>query len=132
MSRQSKQTIKQEVIDYINANSGDENWAFDYPLDYIVEQLVNYGIESLGDIDFMDDLSNADLFTEVLERCDGKAEDRYGYLVDFAAARALMDDEICEGIVDAEDVSDFLARYAEAHAEKYDGERFAPYYGLAW
>lgn len=126
----SMQDIKQEIVDYINANSGDEDWAWGYPLDYIAEQVAMSGCDTLDEC--LATPLDMDDFNELLQECDGKAQDHRGDLVDFAAARALMDDEICEGIVDAEDVSDFLARYAEAHAEKYDGERFAPYYGLAW
>lgn len=26
----------------------------------------------------------------------------------------------------------YIERYAQAHADKYDGEEFAPFFGLAW
>lgn len=126
----SKQTIKQEIVDYINANT-DEDWAWGYPLDYIAEKVEARGIGSLGDIDFMDDLADYDWLNGLLEEVDGKAEDFRGDLVDFAAARNLMDEAICEELGETEDASDYLARYAELHEERH-GERFAPYYGLAW
>ena len=125
----SKQDIKQEIVDYINANSGEEDWAWGYPLDYIAEQVAMSGCDTLDEC--LATPLDMDDFNELLQECDGKAEDHRGDLVDFAAARNLMDEAICEGIVDAEDVSDYLARYAEKHEEKH-GERFAPYYGMAW
>ena len=124
----SIQSIKQKIIDYINANSGDENWAWDYPLDYIAEQVEARGIESLDDIDFMDDLTDADWFGGLLEETSGKAQDRCGDLIDFAEARKLMDESICKAMEDTEDASDFIMRYAALHEEKH-GEKFAPYYG---
>lgn len=123
----SKQGIKQELIDYINANT-DENWAWGYPLDYIAEQVENRGIESLDDIDRLDDLTSYDWLNGLLEATDGKAQDYHGDLIDFAEARKLMDDAICETIGDTEDVSDLITQYAALHEGKY-GEKFAPYYG---
>lgn len=123
----SKQGIKQELIDYINANT-DENWAWGYPLDYIAEQVENRGIESLDDIDRLDDLTGYDWLNGLLEATDGKAQDYHGDLIDFVEARKLMDDAICETIGDTEDASDFIMQYAALHEEKY-GENFAPYYG---
>lgn len=123
----SKQGIKQELIDYINANT-DENWAWGYPLDYIAEQVENRGIESLDDIDRLDDLTGYDWLNGLLEATDGKAQDYHGDLIDFAEARKLMDEAICETIGDTEDASDFIMQYAALHEEKY-GESFAPYYG---
>lgn len=125
----SKQSIKQEIIDYINANSGDENWAWDYPIDYIAEQVEERGIESLDSIDCLDDLTDYDWLNGLLEDTSGKAQDRRGDLIDFREARKLMDDAICETIVDTEDASDFIMQYAALHEEKH-GEKFAPYYGL--
>ena len=122
----SKQGIKQELIDYINANT-DENWAWSYPLDYIAEQVENRGIESLDDIDRLDDLTGYDWLNGLLEATDGKAQDYHGDLIDFAEARKLMDDAICETIGDTEDVSDLITQYAALHEGKY-GEKFAPYY----
>lgn len=122
----SKQGIKQELIDYINANT-DENWAWCYPLDYIAEQVENRGIESLDDIDRLDDLTGYDWLNGLLEATDGKAQDYHGDLIDFAEARKLMDDAICETIGDTEDVSDLITQYAALHEGKY-GEKFAPYY----
>lgn len=122
----SKQGIKQELIDYINANT-DENWAWGYPLDYIAEQVENRGIESLDNIDRLDDLNGYDWLNGLLEATDGKAQDYHGNLIDFAEARKLMDDAICETIGDTEDVSDLITQYAALHEGKY-GEKFAPYY----
>lgn len=122
----SKQGIKQELIDYINANT-DENWAWGYPLDYIAEQVENRGIESLDDIDRLDDRTGYDWLNGLLEATDGKAQDYHGDLIDFAEARKLMDDAICETIGDTEDVSDLITQYAALHEGKY-GEKFAPYY----
>lgn len=122
----SKQGIKQELIDYINANT-DENWAWGYPLDYIAEQVENRGIESLDDIDRLDDLTGYDWLNGLLEATDGKAQDYHGDLIDFAETRKLMDDAICETIGDTEDVSDLITQYAAFHEGKY-GEKFAPYY----
>lgn len=122
----SKQGIKQELIDYINANT-DENWAWGYPLDYIAEQVENRGIESLDDIDRLDDLTGYDWLNGLLVATDGKAQDYHGDLIDFAEARKLMDDAICETIGDTEDVSDLITQYAALHEGKY-GEKFAPYY----
>lgn len=124
----SKLDIKQEIIDYINANSVDENWAWDFPLDYIADQVYERGIESLQDIDYMDDLTDYDWLNGLLEDTDGKAQDRRGDLIDFREARKLMDEAICETIGDTEDASDFIMQYAALHEEKY-GEKFAPYYG---
>lgn len=122
----SKQGIKQELIDYINANT-DENWAWGYPLDYIAEQVENRGIESLDDIDRLDDLTDYDWLNGLLEATDGKAQDYHGDLIDFAEARKLMDEALCETIGDTEDASDFIMQYAALHEGKY-GEKFAPYY----
>lgn len=122
----SKQGIKQELIDYINANT-DENWAWGYPLDYIAEQVENRGIESLDDIDRLDDFPGYDWLNGLLEATDGKAQDYHGDLIDFAEVRKLMDDAICETIGDTEDASDFIMQYAALHEGKY-GEKFAPYY----
>lgn len=124
----SKLDIKQELIDYINANSGDKDWAWDFPLDYIADQVDERGIESLQDIDYMDDLTDYDWLNGLLEDTDGKAQDRHGDLIDFREARKLMDEAICETIGDTEDASDFIMQYAALHEGKY-GEKFAPYYG---
>lgn len=43
-----------------------------------------------------------------------------GKVIDFEAAMALADPDICEEINNG------------LHAEKYDDEEFAPYFGLAW
>lgn len=124
----SKQYIKQEIVDYINANT-DEDWAWGYPLDYIAEQVAMSGCDTLDEC--LATPLDMDDFNDLLQECDGKAEDFRGDLVDFAAARNLMDEAICEELGETEDASEYLALYAEKHAEKH-GERFAPYYGLAW
>lgn len=46
-----------------------------------------------------------------------------------------MDDEIREELHEKMapcSNQEFLEAYAKAHAEKFDGEEFAPYYGEAW
>lgn len=59
-----------------------------------------------------------------------------GKAIDFEAAMALADPEICEEIGNGLDGSEseqwIIERYAELHAQKYEGEEFAPYFGLAW
>ena len=62
-------------------------------------------------------------------------KDYYGRNVDFEAAAGLMDRDICDDLhnelapcTDQE----FFDAYAQAHAEKFGGEEFAPYYGGAW
>ena len=57
-----------------------------------------------------------------------------GNEINYEAAVQLMDDELreelhLEGI---DDQQEFIERYVEMHAEKFDGEEFAPYYGGAW
>ena len=49
-----------------------------------------------------------------------------GYMVDFDACVNLMDDEIREELA-AEGIGseqEFIDRYVEKHADKYDGEQF--------
>lgn len=62
-------------------------------------------------------------------------KDYYGNNVNFDAAVEYMDDEIREQLhnqltpcTDQE----FFDAYAKAHAKKFDGEEFAPYYNHAW
>ena len=57
--------------------------------------------------------------------------DYYDHIIDFEAAMNLADPELMEQI-DTEVPQEFIEQYAELHAEKYDGEEFAPYYNLAW
>ena len=62
-------------------------------------------------------------------------KDYKGNTVDFEAASAYMDSEICEQIIasgDCDTDQQFFDLYAQMHAEKFDGEEFAPYYGGAW
>lgn len=62
-------------------------------------------------------------------------KDYYGNEVNFEAAAALMDDDIREKLHDQMapcTEQEFFDAYAKAHAEKFDGEEFAPYYNLAW
>lgn len=60
-----------------------------------------------------------------------------GKVIDFEAAMQLADQEICESM-QAEygetwsNDQQFIERYAELHAEKFNGEEFAPFYGGAW
>lgn len=57
-----------------------------------------------------------------------------GNAINYEAAVQLMDDELREKIhADGiDDPQEFIERYVEMHAEKFDGEEFAPYYGGAW
>lgn len=62
-------------------------------------------------------------------------KDYYGNDVNFEAAVELMDKDICEQLHDQMapcTEQEFFDAYAKAHAEKFDGEEFAPYYNLAW
>lgn len=63
-----------------------------------------------------------------------KVLDINGNEIDFDAAVRIMDDEIREELSSEGFDSDqeFIEAYAKRHAEKFDGEEFAPYYGLAW
>lgn len=64
----------------------------------------------------------------------GKVKDYYGNKVDFEAAMHLADRDICEDMNDRDWESDqqYFEEYARLHAEKYDGDEFAPYWHLAW
>lgn len=60
-----------------------------------------------------------------------------GNIVDFQAAASYMDSEITESMLAAgydsdDDAQAFFEEYAVRHADKYEGEEFAPYFGLAW
>lgn len=68
------------------------------------------------------------------ERGHSLAQDYQGRWIDFDAASHYMDDEIREELVaqGITDPTDFIRRYAERHADQFDGEEFAPYYGGAW
>ncbi len=62
-------------------------------------------------------------------------KDYYGNEVNYDAAVELMDDDIREQLHDQMapcTEQEFFDAYAKAHAEKFDGEEFAPYYNLAW
>lgn len=64
-----------------------------------------------------------------------KVNDFNGNEIDFEAACNLMDREITEnmdGMFDEGQEQEYIEEYAKRHAEKYDGEEFAPFYGLAW
>lgn len=55
--------------------------------------------------------------------------------IDFEAAVHMMDDELREEIhadLAPCDPQEFVEEYARRHAEKFDGDRFAPYYDLPW
>lgn len=59
----------------------------------------------------------------------------YGKPVDFDAAMWLADKDLCEELNNdptIENDQQYFERYADMHAAKFDGEEFAPYYGLAW
>lgn len=62
-------------------------------------------------------------------------KDYYGNEVNFEAAVELMDDELREELhqeLAPCTEQEFFDSYAKAHAEKFCGEGFAPYYNLAW
>lgn len=61
-------------------------------------------------------------------------KDYDGREIEFEAVVPYMDREIAEGLhaEGVEDEQEFFERYAEAHAAKFDGEEFAPYYGGEW
>lgn len=62
-------------------------------------------------------------------------KDFYGNDVDFESAANLMDDELREELhqeLAPCTKQEFFDAYAKAHADKFDGEEFAPYYNLAW
>lgn len=68
-----------------------------------------------------------------------KVNDVNGNEIDFYAAANLMDDEIViqmeetSGMTGSDDdCQKYIEEYANRHAAKFDGEKFAPYYGLAW
>ena len=64
-----------------------------------------------------------------------EVKDYYGNDVNFEAAANLMDDELREELhMELAPCSEqeFFDAYAMAHAEKFGGEEFAPYYNLAW
>lgn len=61
--------------------------------------------------------------------------DFFGNAVDFDAASHMMDDDLREdlhGKIAPCTEQEFFDAYAKAHAEKFDGEEFAPYYNHAW
>lgn len=61
-------------------------------------------------------------------------KDYNGREIDLEAAMNLMDADLREELANKgfDTDQEFFEAYAERHAEKYDGEDFAPYYGLAW
>ena len=64
-----------------------------------------------------------------------KANDINGTEISFEAAVNLMDREIMEemdGMFYVGQEQEYIEEYAKRHAAKFDGEEFAPYYGLAW
>ena len=61
--------------------------------------------------------------------------DYKGQTCDYEAAVMLMNDELREQLHNELAPCHnqaFIEAYAEAHAEKFDGEDWAPYYGGAW
>ena len=105
--------------------------------DFDVEAIVDEATEidpRTGNRYWKDGIDDVDI-AEICERHDKtQVTDYRGKRVDFEAAVQLMDDEIRERLHDEgiEDNQEFFERYAEAHAEKFDGDEFAPYYGGAW
>ena len=64
-----------------------------------------------------------------------KVNDINGNEINFEAAANLMDEEIMaemDVMFDQGQEQDYIEEYANRHAAKFDGEEFAPYYGLAW
>lgn len=64
-----------------------------------------------------------------------KVKDYYGNEIDYDAAVHMMDDELREEVhsdLAPCEPQEFIDEYAKRHAEKYDGEEWAPYYDLAW
>lgn len=62
-------------------------------------------------------------------------KDYYGNEINFDDAVQYMDKDICEELNNEMapcSNQKFIEAYAKAHAEKFDGEEFAPYYNLAW
>jgi len=64
----------------------------------------------------------------------GKVQDINGNEVDYDSAVATMDKDIAEELhtIGYETDQEFFDAYAAAHAKKYDGEEWAPYYNLSW
>ena len=64
-----------------------------------------------------------------------KANNINGIEINFDAALHLMDSEIMEemdGMFELGQEQEYIEEYDKRHAAKFDGEEFAPYYGLAW
>lgn len=120
----SKANIANELHDYI-INSGQD--AGEWSIDAMAEELDANGVVSIDDMD-------ADDFIDFIQGWDGKVVDFYGNAVDFEAAMQTADSELCEELNDegVESNQEYFERYADMHADKYDGEEFAPYYHHAW
>lgn len=120
----SKGTIAAEITDYL-INSGED--VNEWSVECIAEQLSSKGYGSIDEVD-------PDCFIETLEEWGGCVGDSDGKPVDFEQAMALADRDVCEALhaEGIESRQEFFDRYAEEHAAKFDGEEFAPYYGLAW
>ena len=120
----SKSTVAAEIKSYLE-NGNQDTWY--WSIDAMAEELDSKGIGNIEDMDNDD-------FTDFLQDWDGKVTDYRCEPVDFEAAMAVADSELCEQLNDEhlDSAQEYFDRYAELHAEKYDGEEFAPYYGLAW
>ena len=120
----SKQSVTEEITQYIESSGFN---AGDWSVDEMAEELHGMGIESIEDMD-------SDDFTDFLEDWDGKVTDYRGCKVSFEAAMNLADRDLLDELNDETWSSnqEYFDAYAVAHAKKYDGEKFAPYYGLDW
>lgn len=64
-----------------------------------------------------------------------KVNDINGNEINFEAAANIMDEEIMaemDVMFDQGQEQDYIEEYAKRHADKFNGEKFAPYFGLAW
>lgn len=120
----SKQSIAEELVRYFESTDQD---AGEWPVDLMAEELDKSDIDSIDELD-------PDDFTEFVQYWDGKVGNYRGNPIEFKMAMSLADRDLCEQIV-SEGVGsnqEFIERYVELHAQKYDGEEFAPYFGYAW
>lgn len=114
---------------------GLEAYLGDYVDDFDVEAIVDEATEidyRTGNRYWRDDIDLAAICAK--HDGAGMVRDYDGKQVSFEAVVPYMDREIAEELhaEGVEDRQEFFERYAEAHAEKFDGEEFAPYYGGAW
>ena len=115
--------IIEEITDYIENSGFDPGlWA----VEHMTEEIERQGYETIEDMD-------PDDFIDLLKEHDGKVANAYGDLVDYSAAMQLADREICEALngPNLNTQQKYFEAYAEVHELKY-GEKFAPYWRLAW